>query len=326
LELGKADMTKPLNTQLSQHEGPAPRTGSRTRTLLVALLGFGAADLLVLNLWAVPKLITTTDVRAAQSGDPQPEAATAPAASAEPQPAAPQAEQPMAAVAEPAAPEQPMAAVAEPAAAAAAAAPEQPEGTAQQALAQAEAAPALEGEHPAVDDVEATNPPPAVEDAKAPKAQLAAAQPEAYTPTDPNTPAPFAIKAAQRAVRSALAGAATGGNGPFDELGDADQPLAQIFFSLGNFTLGPNGKQILERKLTELSGDERPILIVGCADPSGSEQVNEKLSDARAQSVAEWMLAHGVDATRIQTRAIGHEGAVGSTLDRRVDIWLGGSR
>jgi outer membrane protein OmpA-like peptidoglycan-associated protein len=82
----------------------------------------------------------------------------------------------------------------------------------------------------------------------------------------------------------------------------------------------------LERLLPRLLSDERPILIVGSADPSGSEQVNEKLSDARAQAVAEWLLIHGVDAGRIQTRAIGHEGAVGSTLDRRVDIWLGGSR
>jgi outer membrane protein OmpA-like peptidoglycan-associated protein len=120
--------------------------------------------------------------------------------------------------------------------------------------------------------------------------------------------------------------AAAGGSGLFAALTDDDQPLTQIFFSVGNFSLGPNGKQTLERTLPQLTGDERPVLIVGSADPSGTEQINSRLSDARAQSVAEWLLAHGVDAQRIQTRAIGHEGAVGSTLDRRVDIWLGGSR
>jgi len=64
-------MTKPLNTQLSQREAPQPRSARRPRTWLVALLGVGAADLLVLNLWAVPSLITnttTTDKRAAHSG------------------------------------------------------------------------------------------------------------------------------------------------------------------------------------------------------------------------------------------------------------------
>jgi outer membrane protein OmpA-like peptidoglycan-associated protein len=133
------------------------------------------------------------------------------------------------------------------------------------------------------------------------------------------------MRAAQRAVRVALADRAAV-SGSFAALTETDQPLTQIFFSLGSYTLGPNGKQMLERKLPQLTGDARPILIVGSADPSGTEQVNEKLSDARAQAVAEWLLAHAVDAERIQTRAIGHEGAAGSTLDRRVDIWLGGSR
>jgi outer membrane protein OmpA-like peptidoglycan-associated protein len=144
-------------------------------------------------------------------------------------------------------------------------------------------------------------------------------------PSDPAVARAFAIRAAQRAVRVALSDRAAV-SGPFAALAETDQPFTQIFFSLGNYTLGPNGKQLLERKLPLLTGDARPILIVGSADPSGTEQVNEKLSDARAQAVAEWLLAHGVDAQRIQTRAIGHEGASGSTLDRRVDIWLGGSR
>ena len=149
----------------------------------------------------------------------------------------------------------------------------------------------------------------------------------ADAPSDPAAARAFAVRAAQRAVRVALTDRnAFRDDGPFDALTVADQPLTQIFFSLGNFTLGPNGKQMLERKLPQLTKDQRPILVVGAADPSGPEQVNEKLSDARAQSVAEWLLAHGVDAQRIQTHAIGHEGAVGSTLDRRVDIWLGGSR
>ncbi|HET8932292.1 MAG TPA: OmpA family protein, partial [Polyangiales bacterium] len=184
----------------------------------------------------------------------------------------------------------------------------------------------------------AVEPPPAHDDA-APEAavQIAAQQPpappghaqlpsEAYAPPDPSSATPVAIRAALRAVRVALQGqAAASGTGPFAASGE-ELPFAQIYFSLGNFMLGPNGKQVLERMLPQLASDARPILIVGSADPSGSEQINEKLSDARAQSVAEWLLTHGIDAERIQTRAIGHEGAVGSTLDRRVDIWLGGSR
>lgn len=149
---------------------------------------------------------------------------------------------------------------------------------------------------------------------------------EADAPSDPAAARAYALRAAKRAVRLALSDRAAVSGGAFAALSDADGPLKQIFFSLGNYTLGPNAKQTLERMLPQLSGDERAILIVGSADPSGSESINEKLSDARAQSVAEWLLAHGVDAERIQTRAIGQEAAAGSTLDRRVDIWLGESK
>jgi outer membrane protein OmpA-like peptidoglycan-associated protein len=132
-----------------------------------------------------------------------------------------------------------------------------------------------------------------------------------------------------RAVRVAVESTDTSRAGSaFSQLGnqDNDKPLTQIYFSAGNFWLGPNGKLVLERTLPKLLEDKRPILIVGGADPSGGEEVNEKLSDARTQSVAQWMVAHGVEASRIERRGIGLAGAVGSSLDRRVDIWLGGSR
>ena len=391
-------MTKPLDTHLSQREMPA-RT-RRPRTWLVALLGFGAADLLVLNLWAVPKLITsttTTDMRAAHSGeaqlaiargDLQPQAAVAaqPVDPKEPAAAALQPEHAVAAPEDEARPghganaanaaehEEPGAqraalAVNEHAAHQVDSASGQVAATAHRsdpASQEARAVQAAPSEEPAAQ----ASPPGAQADVHATPAQQAAlaqgsTPEEAAAPPTPTEPVPadealtaqapraapppggappqpsevgdvpddptvaraFAIRAAHRAVRIALQGrAAVSGASAFADLTEADQPLTQIFFSMGNYTLGPSGRQLLERKLPLLTQDERPILIVGAADPSGTEQVNEKLSDARAQSVAEWLLAHGVDAQRIQTHAIGHEGAFGSTLDRRVDIWLGGSR
>lgn len=332
-------MTKPLNTQLSQQDGPVPRSGSRTRTWLVALLGFGAADLLVLNLWAIPKLIaptaTTTDIRAAQSGDQQ-------AAPSTPEPQL----QPAAAVAaQVAEPKQPDTA---PDRAAQAEAPGAEVAADQEPAAEAPAAPAVPAESPAEEGARKyeaelaraapapqpsaaqlkprENPPePEAAQPPAPAQPPAGVTAEAYAPAESSASSAFAIRAAQRAVQLALADRSASNN-PFAGLTESDKPLSQIFFSMGNFMLGPNGKQVLERLLPQLTSDDRPVLIVGSADPSGSEPINEKLSDARAQSVAEWMLVHGVDAGRIHTRAIGHEGAVGSTLDRRVDIWLGGSR
>jgi len=395
-------MTKPLDSQLSERAAHQPRSGRRPRTWLVALLGFGAADLLVLNLWAVPKLITnttTTDMRAAHSGEaqaPQPEAAAVvpgetpartltarevddraqhaavhpgnpaeqdddPASSprqdgnAEGQQREQAAEhggssqyadseqQQVALAAQPGViPSQPGAQAARyadsdghqpPGAQQGSSSSHHGARTAQ--LEQPLAAP--QGETSAQQaDPKGTTPEPSTEEAQIQRAPRAEPRPGGAPPqppevqdlpADPAVARAFAIRAAQRAMRVALQDrAAYSGRSAFEALTEADQPITQIFFSLGNYTLGPNGKQLLERKLPLLTGDERPILIVGAADPSGTEQINEKLSDARAQSVAEWLLTHGVDAQRIQTHAIGHEGAVGSTLDRRVDIWLGGSR
>lgn len=350
-------MTKSVDTELSQPEGisnKAPKTLARTRTLLLALLGFGAADLLILNLWAVPKLLTpggiTTDLRAAQSGEPegslQPQAAVGPgilrpksAAEAE---AEAQARADSEAVAQLEDQDGHAEAVADPQPQAAEAQPEEQPAEAQ---APAEAEPseaAAELEENAVAMRQALRraappEPSAPPEHRGPAFQQTtgevvpgAAPPEpAETsgPVDLTLLTPYAIRTAQRSVRVVLeSGDPALASGPFAQLGQNDQPLTQIYFSVGNFWLGPNGKVVLERMLPQLTADERPILIVGVADPSGPEQVNDKLSDARAQSVAEWMLAHGVDASRIQTRAIGHEGAVGNALDRRVDIWLGGSR
>ncbi|HET8936115.1 MAG TPA: OmpA family protein, partial [Polyangiales bacterium] len=318
-------MTKPLNSQLAQQTGPAPRSTSRPRTWLVALLGFGAADLLVLNLWAVPNVIiqsdTTTDMRAAQSGDVQ-------APSEPPLEQGPSAAvvQPKESAAENADPVEPVAEAQE------AANAEAPKAEPQAEV--ADNPPDVPAQPPTPEEARANaaklrealrQPPPEPEHGAEPpqpradEPQLAAAEPpaglsaDAYAPPDPDTATPFAIRAAQRAVRFALLDrVAVSGSGPFDGLTSEDKPFSQIYFSMGNFMLGPNGKQVLERLLPRLLSDERPILIVGSADPSGSEQVNEKLSDARAQAVAEWLLIHGVDAGRIQTRAIGHEGAVGS--------------
>lgn len=400
-------MTKPLDTHLSPRDASQPRSGRRLRTWLVALLGFGAADLLVLNLWAVPKLFsntTTTDMRAAHSGDARVNAAPAqPSSAAEPEPAAqpvatPEQQAtayqdvppsspavvaqegaassrqpalaarqgdalspPGASAQQPGAAQQPGGAAQQSAAAQQPGAASQPGASAQQpsaaqpgGAAQQLAVATRDSAHDsspsgqtkdtsALQYGAAASQPAALSDDAQPTSERAAAQapraepppggapPQpseaAELPADPEVARAFATKAAQRALRLTVQRlAAISGTSRFDALTEGDQPVTQIFFSLGNYTLGPNGKQLLERKLPLLTSDERPILIIGAADPSGTEQVNEKLSDARAQSVAEWLLLHGVDAERIQTHAISHEGAMGSTLDRRVDIWLGGSR
>jgi outer membrane protein OmpA-like peptidoglycan-associated protein len=52
----------------------------RLRAALTAILGLGGADLVLLNLWAAPSLLTATDVSGAQSSEPAVAVAPAPQA------------------------------------------------------------------------------------------------------------------------------------------------------------------------------------------------------------------------------------------------------
>lgn len=300
-------MTKPLETDNTKYARPRPAS-VRIRALLVALLGFGAADLLVLNLWAVPKLITTTDLRAAQNAEREPvdSAASAAAAtrptSADPSAARDELDQPsghelheQVAHAPPQAQPELAGADQEPAQEPARVAPA---GAADQAHA-AVTRPRL-------------NPAPGVIAAD----RVAAEMPEGEADEASEAPGADDVEVVDDGSRDAVSD---------DEAGQGRR-LARVFFSLGNYAVGPNGRSSLEQALPELIKDEAPIFVVGSADATGSEEVNATLSDARAQAVAAWLVDHGVATTRIHARGIGNTGVAGNALDRRADIWLGGSR
>lgn len=72
---------------------------------------------------------------------------------------------------------------------------------------------------------------------------------------------------------------------------------------------------------------ERRIVLVGRADPSGSEEYNEELGMKRAEAIRQILLDSGIAADRIEAVTEGKKGAQSSTnpeyspgFDRRVDI------
>lgn len=73
---------------------------------------------------------------------------------------------------------------------------------------------------------------------------------------------------------------------------------------------------------------ELPIEIVGHADVRGSSAKNLKLGLTRAERVRNILVAHGVDAGRMQVRSVGEHASLGFLspyshgFDRRVDIAL----
>jgi outer membrane protein OmpA-like peptidoglycan-associated protein/tetratricopeptide (TPR) repeat protein len=82
--------------------------------------------------------------------------------------------------------------------------------------------------------------------------------------------------------------------------------VRNIFFGSGKSELQPESKTELD-KLVDLM-TKHPLLIVeisGHTDASGSDELNQKLSEKRAITVADYIAAHGVDRSRLRTVGYG---------------------
>ena len=71
------------------------------------------------------------------------------------------------------------------------------------------------------------------------------------------------------------------------------------------------------------------LSIVGHTDSSGNEEQNLRLSLARAQAVADWLVARGLDADRMNVRGMGssvpiadNRTRIGRGLNRRIEVRL----
>ncbi|CAN5391022.1 OmpA family protein [soil metagenome] len=82
--------------------------------------------------------------------------------------------------------------------------------------------------------------------------------------------------------------------------------VRNIFFDSGKSKLQDESKNELD-KLVSLM-EKHPGLIVeisGHTDASGSDELNQKLSEQRAVSVADYMVEHGIDRSRLRTVGYG---------------------
>jgi outer membrane protein OmpA-like peptidoglycan-associated protein/tetratricopeptide (TPR) repeat protein len=82
--------------------------------------------------------------------------------------------------------------------------------------------------------------------------------------------------------------------------------VRNIFFPSGKSVLADESKTELD-KLVDLM-TKHPLLVVeisGHTDASGSDELNQKLSEKRALAVADYLVAHGVDRTRLRTIGYG---------------------
>ncbi len=118
-----------------------------------------------------------------------------------------------------------------------------------------------------------------------------------------------------RLVREALDGAIT-------------DTLTSVLFGLGQYSLSAAALPQLEKLLTLLTVEypDATATIIGYTDDLPAPGGNQRLSQLRAQAVADWLIAHAVAGSRLEVFGAGDTDPVapntptGQPLDRRVDV------
>jgi OOP family OmpA-OmpF porin len=81
---------------------------------------------------------------------------------------------------------------------------------------------------------------------------------------------------------------------------------ADAFFDFDKSTLKPEGKKSLDALAKDIKIDQvEYITVVGHTDRIGSDAYNQKLSERRADTVAKYLTAKGVPATKIKSSGVG---------------------
>jgi outer membrane protein OmpA-like peptidoglycan-associated protein len=104
--------------------------------------------------------------------------------------------------------------------------------------------------------------------------------------------------------------------------------LYGIYFDSDSATLTPESEPALGELLDLLAGtDALSVILEGHTDSSNTDAHNLELSQNRAAAVREWLVAHGIEASRLTAQGIGEARPVadndtpqGRRLNRRVEV------
>ncbi len=104
--------------------------------------------------------------------------------------------------------------------------------------------------------------------------------------------------------------------------------LQDVLFDVGKSDLKPGAKSRLDKLSSVLQNHpERKLLVEGYTDSTGSDDFNQRLSEARAEAVKDALTSMGVAADRIEARGLGESkpvasntNAAGRQQNRRVEV------
>ena len=102
----------------------------------------------------------------------------------------------------------------------------------------------------------------------------------------------------------------------------------ELLFDSGRANLKPGAEKALENLAQLMKRQPQgEISIEGFTDSTGSEEVNRRLSEQRAQAVKQALVARGIEASRIDARGYGpafpvasNDTPTGRQLNRRVEV------
>jgi outer membrane protein OmpA-like peptidoglycan-associated protein len=105
--------------------------------------------------------------------------------------------------------------------------------------------------------------------------------------------------------------------------------LEGVTFATGSANLTPTSETILEKAYNTLAQNpEIAVEIQGHTDNTGKKATNMKLSQARADAVKAWLVAKGIDGSRIATKGYGPDkpvapntSAAGRQKNRRIEFF-----
>lgn len=103
-----------------------------------------------------------------------------------------------------------------------------------------------------------------------------------------------------------------------------------ITFNTNESTIKPNFNRVLDSVAKVINEyDKTKVQIVGYTDNTGSDKINNPLSNARAQSIANYLKLRNVSAARITAYGLGSQNPIASNAtpegreqNRRVEISL----
>lgn len=83
---------------------------------------------------------------------------------------------------------------------------------------------------------------------------------------------------------------------------------SMIHFDFDKSTILPGDARVLDEKIAVLlANPEVRIQIAGNCDERGSDEYNLALSNRRAMAAKQYLVAHGIDASRVETVSYGEE-------------------